>query len=403
MDRATTLMRMITPKRFIGGVRGGGAGCGAATLPYPIVDCADHAPTPSTGALSTKCQCACLFLLESTGEATINSSPDARIGWLDSLRGVAILLVVVLHAGEALRVAVGPTAGIDQFNLFLEPFRMPVLTFLSGILLPRSVAKAGPEYFAGKVSMVAWPYVLWSLIILTASGDLSPTGVAQIFYLSPTYLWYLWFILIFYALAFPLRRVPPLQLAGVGLGVCFMLPDGSRPETMAFLAAFFFFGAWCAQHARQIERTIERPWVLALALVSAVTVGVLNVAGRDVLYRPEFVWGAVGALGVLCWLFPRLPAGRATSALEFVGRYSIVFYVAHLGPIMITLALADAVGLAGGWFVLPVLLLAGVGVPLGLAWMYSTRKHVSVNLLFEVPALKRRPRDRVSRYRRSRT
>ena len=45
---------------------------------------------------------------------------------------------------------------------------------------------------------------------------------------------------------------------------------------------------------------------------------------------------------------------------------------------------------AGTWL-LPVLLAAGVGVPLGLAWVYSRREHASVNLLFELPALKRRP------------
>ncbi|MUK02436.1 acyltransferase family protein [Vibrio cholerae] len=149
-------------------------------------------------------------------EARISGTGSTRIGWLDSLRGVAILLVVVLHAGEALRMAVGPTPAVDQFNLFFEPFRMPVLMFLSGVLLPQSVAKPGQEYFAGKVSMVAWPYLLWSLIILAASGDLRPAALGQIFYLSPTYLWYLWFILVFYALAYPLRRLPPLVAAVPG-------------------------------------------------------------------------------------------------------------------------------------------------------------------------------------------
>ncbi|WP_167399015.1 acyltransferase family protein [Arthrobacter pityocampae] len=320
----------------------------------------------------------------------ISSSRQARVGWLDSLRGVAILLVVLLHASEALRMAVGPTPGIDQLNLFLEPFRMPVLMFLSGVLLPRSVAKRARTYFAGKVSLVAWPYLLWSLIILAATEGLSAGAVAQIVYFSPTYLWYLWFILVFYAAAYPLRRVPAVAVAGAGLAASLVLPDGGRLQMMAFLAAFFFFGAWCVQHAGLVERMISRPWVPVLAGTAAVTVGALNVAGRDVLYRGEFVWGVVGALGVVCWLFPRLGANRATAALEFVGRHSIVFYVVHLGPIMGVLALADAAGVAGTWL-LPALLAVGVGAPLGLAWMYSTRKHASVNLLFELPALKRRP------------
>ncbi|WP_165968676.1 acyltransferase family protein [Arthrobacter crusticola] len=322
----------------------------------------------------------------------MTTSTDTRIRWLDSCRGVAILLVVVLHAGEALRITVGPMPGVDQFNLFLEPFRMPVLMFLSGIMLPQSVAKTGRKYFVGKVSRVAWPYVLWSLIILAASGELSPAAVTQVFHNSPTYLWYLWFILVFYALAYPLRRVPPLLIAGTGAGVSFLLTDGSRPEAMAFLSALFFLGAWCARYPREIAGITGKPWVLTAAGACAVTVGAMNVAGWEVLYQVEFAWGVAGALVIVYWFFPRLPAGPATTALEFVGRYSIVFYVAHLGPIMITLALADAIGSAGAWYVLPLLLLVGIGVPLGLAWIYSTREHVSVTLLFELPALKRRNR-----------
>ena len=80
-----------------------------------------------------------------------------------------------------------------------------------------------------------------------------------------------------------------------------------------------------------------------------------------------------------------------------------MFYVAHLGPIMITLALADAVGAAGAWYVLPLLLLAGIGVPLSLAWVYSTREHVSVTLLFELPTLTRRDRKQTSDGQRTRS
>ncbi|TKV26930.1 acyltransferase [Arthrobacter sp. NamB2] len=321
----------------------------------------------------------------STREAAISATTSTRVGWLDSLRGVAILLVVVLHAGEALRIAVGPTPGMDQFNLFLEPFRMPGLMFLSGILLPRSLVKAAPEYIAGKASRVAWPYVLWSLIILAASGDLSPAAVAAIFYQSPTYLWYLWFILVFYGIAFPLRRIPPLAVSAAGLSASLLLPDGSRSGAMTFLAAFFFFGAWCAQHFRQLERMLDRPWVLLGAAASAVAVGVLSVVGQNVLYRAEYAWGVIGGLAIACWSFPRLGSNRVTIALEFIGRHSIVFYVAHLGPIMITLALVDAAGLAHDWFALPLLILVGAGTPLVLAWLYSTREHASINLLFELP------------------
>ena len=135
------------------------------------------------------------------------------MAWMDTLRGTAVLLVILLHASEGLRYYASSLPPlIDNVNQLFEPYRMPTLAFLSGMLLQRSLAKGPARYLRGKAAKVAWPYALWSLIILGVGGSLTVHEVARIVYFPPTYLWYLYFLLIFYALGLVLRRVPPLVL-----------------------------------------------------------------------------------------------------------------------------------------------------------------------------------------------
>ncbi len=298
--------------------------------------------------------------------------------------------MVVLHAGEALRFTdEGIPAFIETFNQFLEPFRIPVLMFLSGLLLPRSLSKPAATYFAGKGARVGWPYLLWSVIILGASANLTPANLAEIAYFPPTYLWYLWFLLVFYAVAFPLRRIPPLYPSLAAFIASPVLPNGGMFEMLAFLVGFFFLGAWTAQNWDAALRFTRSWWVVALSAAAAAVVALLSAREVAVLYQTQFAWGVVGALVLAAWLFPLVSRGRAGHWLEFVGRNSIVFYVTHLAPIMITVALADAVGLSGPWLLYPTLLILGIGIPLGVAYVYSRDDHASVTLLFEFPRVLR--------------
>lgn len=88
-----------------------------------------------------------------------------------------MLLVVLFHAGTGVAYF-GDfyPRGIDVFNQVVEPYRMPALMFLSGMLLHRSLSKSASLYFGGKARKIAWPYVLWSLIGLMLAGDVIFAG-----------------------------------------------------------------------------------------------------------------------------------------------------------------------------------------------------------------------------------
>ena len=262
---------------------------------------------------------------------------------MDLLRGVAVLLVVVLHGSDIPRAN---GLGVDRWtelNLYLEPFRMPLLMFLSGTLLPRSLSRSSAAYLWGKFASIVWPLTIWLVgfgVLIYHGGPGRPQ-----YWLSGDYLWFLMALTLCYLagmLLKPLVSRPQLLsgLAVVAFAVMiltrhFTEVDNSLVTRTLYYGAFFFLGAACA---RILQRWATAPWLLVAAL--AVIMALLADHGLE---SREFRAGslyaaptAVIGIAVILWVAPRIPAGRINSFLQWAGRSSIVIYVCHF-PIIILL------------------------------------------------------------------
>lgn len=63
--------------------------------------------------------------------------------------------------------ASAPTsAPIEAWTLdaLFAPFRMPLMVFLSGLLVAPSLARGWRRYLKGKLSRVACPYAVWGIL-----------------------------------------------------------------------------------------------------------------------------------------------------------------------------------------------------------------------------------------------
>ncbi|WP_180967387.1 acyltransferase family protein [Zhihengliuella halotolerans] len=267
-----------------------------------------------------------------------------RLQWMDFLRGLAVLLVVVLHANEHGGVSVGWWTDANQY---LSPFRMPLLMFLSGMLLYRSLAKPLPVYFWGKTVTILWPLVLWlSLYGLLARDGLGLPMDIWTFLVSGDYLWFLMALLSCYVLAAGFKplaaRLPETHHWGflvvfVILVLLCVLPStsGALPVQTLWHGSFFFLGAWAQRFMR---RWVEIPWMAFLPLLALVTVfSYLGMQKNELrLGTPGAAALSVLGIAVFIWLAPRIPDSAFTRFVAWCGQGSIVVYVAHF-PVIILL------------------------------------------------------------------
>ncbi|WP_297409591.1 acyltransferase family protein, partial [Naasia sp.] len=164
-----------------------------------------------------------------------------RVHWMDLLRGGAVLLVVLLHVQDVAHQSSIPTPeALRVFNQFFAPFRMPTLMFLSGMLLPPSLAKGLRRYYSGKVRNIAWPYLVWCLLFLLLGEGVRPIW-DPLAWVAAGYLWYIFFLLCYYLLAPLVSRVNAGTICIALLLISTPLADG-LPKYFLFFAAFFFAG-----------------------------------------------------------------------------------------------------------------------------------------------------------------
>lgn len=313
-----------------------------------------------------------------------------RLLWMDVYRGLAVLLVVLLHAQVAL-VDSGLTRSelVRDVNAAVGSFRMPGLLLVSGMLLTLSLRRPPRQYLAGKLRRIGWPWLLWTAVMLTFFGwgsALEPT-----WWLNGAHTWFLSVVFVGYVLGLLLRKVPPFLIAAALFAVAIRLdPDAIGgglhewalvAERMTWFGGFFFVGAGLGRWREDLPR-IPWPVMVLPALVTWDWARQAVVAGR---YPSEESWTAVtmsvvGVVTVL-WLLARIPDNPVMRALAWVGRHSIVLFVVHYPVIRLLRRTVDLPeGIAG----VGLLFAAGAGVSLLLAAAYPWVKY-----LFEFPSSSR--------------
>ncbi|MGY1773487.1 acyltransferase family protein [Blastococcus sp. SYSU D00813] len=147
-----------------------------------------------------------------------------RIAWLDTARGIAILLVILYHAilfTQSLELDVGPWA---TSNRFLSVLRMPLFFLISGFLVAKALDRP-PATARPKVGGWLWVYLIWSLINMAVFSIVewrrdnppadSPWDLLGIVGWPTNGLWYLYALAVFLVVLLLTRRLPAVAVVGV--------------------------------------------------------------------------------------------------------------------------------------------------------------------------------------------
>ncbi|WP_432482785.1 acyltransferase family protein [Kineococcus esterisolvens] len=309
-----------------------------------------------------------------------------RADWMDVLRGVALIAVVLFHAGTLLRFAgLQVPEGLQSVNGAVAPFRIPLLVLLSGLLLPRSMSKGLRRYAGGKLAAIGYPFLLWT--VLYGLVYWPGLGVEALAWLVPSllvggsYLWYLLFLLVFYAAALAVRRLPRLPVAAVFLLLAELAPDGTKYlERPAFLFALFLGGWWLAERPGLLRAAVRSPLAAAVAAaVLGASYALLDMSG----YGPRALPGTLAGALVLAFCTHRIARSALLRPLRFTGRNSVVFYVVHFPVIYVLVRCADLAGVEDATLLVAVS--ASAALLVGAALALARPRSALVRALFTAP------------------
>ncbi len=335
----------------------------------------------------------------------------ARVDWVDYAKGIAIFMVVALHALHGLLSAGIPhepwvervRGGWELFS-----FNMPVFFFLAGLFIVRSARKPAAQFVADRFRGMVYPYVLWSLISLivgtftvtyTNSGlALSPETLARLLYDPILHYWFLYgmFINLMVFLAV-VKLGLKLRWYYALVGLLFILVEVADTQTKAFsyvfwrTANFTVYFALGVAFSQQVRDSIANASSRTLTLISVVGLliwGAFVFSGPDTLPVIQPIISGIGTLAVIS-VSGLLARHHAAGHIQYLGLASLEIYLAHvIAAAGVRIILVNIFNLDNMLILFVVVTLAGVYLPLLLKWI---TERIGFPYLFEIPRPQRSP------------
>lgn len=281
-----------------------------------------------------------------------------RMRWMDAARGLCIILIIMLHSSSIIQdFGIHVPYMIKEFNNIFLPYRMPVLMFLSGMLLHKSLKKDVVSYSLGKFNQLYWPYVFWNIVAFTVMGALTWKNMLQSVAVSPLSYWYLLYMFIFYMSVVILKNIPELIIIILSLLLANFLLEVRNFSRLFFLFSFFMSGYYLLPLCRKI---IGNRFVAAIGIVLTVTGMILVFTGNWQKYAIIYAWMPFAAIAAIISLSDLYKSNFIGNLIEFVGRGSLVFYIIHQISNNISIRVASHIGEDRFYVLFAVLMINGL-------------------------------------------
>jgi len=338
-----------------------------------------------------------------------------RAQWADVAKGVCIILVVLWHVIVKHYLQISWHIGVPVPSAWgtlgeqLLPLRMPVFFTISGVFAANAVKRPWRVLVRSRIAKFLYLYAVWLLIhtavlavvpdFLTDHAD-SVLDLVEQLTITPSNLWYLYALALYFAFAKAVRRVPrPVMLAAAAAlsvitaaGV--LATPGDRGGFYQNLV-FFLGGLYLKPYVERWAATATNRRLVLTFVVYAAALTAMAAAGAQ---RWAGVWLAVSVTAVAFGITAaaRLSRWRVVGdALAGLGRRTLPIYVIHMPLLALShrflVGPMSGLGADGQAFVAagyPIVLTAVV-MSLSLA-IHRGLMAIHATWLFEPPGARRR-------------
>src|SRR3954466_11339670 len=147
----------------------------------------------------------------------VSMPPAGRVDWVDTAKGICIVMVVMMHSTLGVELAAGRDGWMHHAVEYARPFRMPDFFLISGLFLARVIDRGCRAYLDRKVLRFAYFYVRWVTIQFTFKAPMFAAeqgwGGVGLAYLEAFIepfgtLWFIYLLPIFFVVIKLTRSVP---------------------------------------------------------------------------------------------------------------------------------------------------------------------------------------------------
>lgn len=337
------------------------------------------------------------------------SGKAERLDWVDTAKGLSIILVVMMHSAYGVGDDTGHVGYLNYIIGWATPFRMPEFFLISGLFLTQVIARPWRLYADRRIVHYLYFYALWAVLQILfkvglGTGDVGSalTGVVLAIVEPYGVLWFIYMLAV-YSLAAKLLhtlKAPHWATLG-GAAVLQILPVHTGLYTIDNFAEYFVYFYAGYALATQIFRIVD--WAqrhVTLSLIALLAFGVVNgllVFGggselRPVAFQmgyasipgPHLLLAFAGSLAV-CVTAALLAMLPVMNWLRWLGAHSIVIYLSFSIPMAASRVLLLKLGvIEDGNLIGTIVFLTALLAPLVLYWLIQ--KTGFGKFLFERPA-----------------
>jgi uncharacterized membrane protein YcfT len=333
-------------------------------------------------------------MVTALSSATSTNTGKPRVDWIDAVKGLTIMLVVMQHS------TYGTAVALDQlpyaFNILCEwtaPFRMPLFFLVAGLFAQKALRSPLRHFLDSKILHFAYFYLLWSVIQIGIKIVLPQEGIWHITYMDLLMipvepfglLWFIYALAVFFTIMRLTRDVRPAIMVFVALAFYFTRLDTgwTIPDEFAHRFIYFVVGIYAAPYvftlATWAMAHVRQGITLGVALLAAVALIVFS--GAVDLRPVELMTGFIGASGTIM-LVAILAANGYAKPLTFVGSRSLYLFLAFFLPMAATRVAMVKLGFENGDLITLASLTMAISMPLVA---YEVTKGTMLDFAFKRP------------------